>query len=306
MIGVIGVIKILKTKKRAVRVLATLFALFVNTVLARTVFANTTATPTASPATPVSVTTNRVNPVTTQAKRWLADFRYTTRASSTEFSDPRQNAAMDFEMFALWRLTPKLRIDGYTAWTKGINGLRETDMQNTSFRLDQTPFKLGRHFLTRSRVGVILPTNGIERTEQKYLGSASFDQRLLFSAPFLRGLSGFYAVSAVKNFHQFNTTFEGDPLISFAVGQRLLLNYEFIPGFYVEASPRVSQRWDYQGTPSATFGLYQEIGWSNGMITVSLGHNNEGLLFRENGKDLNLSFDDPNNANYYLTLGLTL
>lgn len=238
-------------------------------------------------------------------KQWTLFLMQTARTSSVEAADETKSSGLDTELIVGYRLSPKLRADVYTSWSKDLSDLRELQMQNTLVRLDQTPIKLNKYLKTRSRLSLTVPTNTVERTEVGLRTAVGLDQRLLFNTS-VSGLSGLVSVGVSKNFHQFDQTFEGEPLTSFVLSSRILLNYSFLENFYVEVSPRISERWDYQAAKSASFGLYQELGWSKGVWSVALGHNNEGNLFQENGRESNFSFDSAATGSYYLTLGLSL
>ncbi len=229
------------------------------------------------------------------------DLTATYTASAKETSDRDRVSSLDFELAPWVAVGRNYKADGYVSVAKDLNGYLESKVTDARLGFFHNPIPLSKVWQYRPKVTVFLPVDSEKRDVNSFRTAVSMGNRFLFE----RGnLTGFWQTSFGKNFYQYTTTGAGDSNPSFSVSNSLKANLSF-GKFYLEVTPAASTRWTYEGTPSTTFDIAEEIGMGLGAWTIGLGHTNSDSLYQANGSDSNFTFFNGNTSKLYLTANLT-
>lgn len=116
-----------------------------------------------------------------------------------------------------------------------------------------------------------------------------------------------YDLTLTRMFHQFETSIAGKVNKQFRVSHLGLVTYDILPELHFTLSGTIGSNWSYLGNTTSTFGIDQEIGYDiNEMVSVAIGHTNNGDTLSQNGIDSNISIFNENSSMFYLQMALSI
>ncbi len=246
-----------------------------------------------------------VAPQPKKSKRFGADLTNTISTSVVNAGANERSTTNDVELAPWVQLNKILKLDLYVAVSKDLERERKLTLQNTMLGLSHRPVSIiGDELKYRLKVSAILPTNEKDREMASLRGGVSLGNRFLISPKVLPAFSSYYQLSLGKSFHGYDTTVSGQSNNQFSVGHTLLMNVD-ISQFYVQVVPRITSKFTYEGTPSSSFELAEEIGMNIGKFSIGLGHTNSDNLVKANGRDSNFSVFDRDTSNYYMLANMS-
>ncbi len=225
----------------------------------------------------------------------------TMNSSVLERGANTASSSMDLEFVPWVSLSKKIRMDLFLGLSKDLRNEERTTFQNSTLAIFNTPISFTPVFKYRAKLGALLPTNEESREIHSFRGGINLSNRFFILPTSLPELSMFYQINVAKNFHRFQTTGLGESNQSYSIAHAYFANYE-IGNFYFSVTPRFTQRWTYQGTPSTLFSNTEEVGMNvRADFSLALGHTNADNLFQANGRDSNFSVFDQDTSNYYIS-----
>ena len=104
-------------------------------------------------------------------------------------------------------------------------------------------------------------------------------------------LSGFFELSAGRNFHVDTVALSGKSNNAWAAGGRFYVAWSISDKWGLAGDFRMNSGWTYQtAAPRTTFLFGQELSYQvNDAFGVSLSHSNEGDVLKANGIDTNVA-----------------
>lgn len=260
----------------------------------------------AASQTNTSVRSNPVFDLPANGPKTVGGFLTNTFSTSvTNLGADERQTSNELQLLTWKQINKLLRADLFVSASQSLHGERRLLLQNTMLGLMHTPVPvLGDVLSYRLKVTVILPTNENDRELASLRGAVVLGNRFFINIKALPALSSFYQLNLSKSFHGYETTASGESNNQFSVGHTLLTNFD-IGKFYVQVVPRVSSRWTYEGTPSSSFELAEEVGVNLGRFSLGVGHTNSDNLVKANGRDSNFSVFDRDTSTYYMTANLS-
>lgn len=151
-----------------------------------------------------------------------------------------------------------------------------------------------------------LPTSKNSREYQKLQASVGASYSFgLTPVVLAKGFDVSLALSASRNFHQYDTDAGGNILNQYSMSESLSGAYSY-KSWTFSTELVLNHGWNYEGSVSQAFEHTQEIGYS---ITprwgVSVGHTNSGGWLKPNGQDSNLSLIDENDSFIYASTSVS-
>lgn len=177
---------------------------------------------------------------------------------------------------------------------------KDTSLGNTNISIARKPFEsfLGTDWKPAMGLNISLPTDEEQKRNSHYRGGlglrASLNRSLvLLSLP----LEVLYALSGNKNFHEFDLSAEGTPLIEYSLKNRLGLDLALTEKFTLSLLFDYINGLTYRKSPREKFSANLETGYEfNKEFSASLGVATEGNAKKSNDFDSNISFFNENTS----------
>ncbi len=244
-----------------------------------------------------SAQANNIAGPTPGRKRFGASAAMTYSASARSTADTDRSSETDLEIAPWAAVGRHLTMDGYLGISRPTNGYRETRFADGRIGIFRNSMKLSQHWLFRPKATLFLPLNSDNRTIHSFRTGLNLAGRLMFATG---ALQGFYQLSGTQNFYRYTTTGTGESNPARSLSHVVKGVYSWRQ-MYFDLTGSVASRWTFAGTPSTTFGISEEIGFSEGQWSIGLGHSNSDSLYQANGSETNLTFFSGYTSKYYVS-----
>lgn len=215
-------------------------------------------------------------------------------------NDPDYAASTTLGFEPAYKVTRLLTLAGQVALEQKLYANQETQVSNTTLVLSRQPVHLSDKDLLSPSLFGILPTNEKDRNENTLRGGAGFGLSFLRSFSLLkRDTSLSYALSGLKNFHEYENNNLYGANLSHRVRHTLTFRHELSPKLSCEIVGRYQTGWTYQNALRTVFLISEQLSLKiNETNSVYIGHINTGAALKANGVDSNIRFYDSSNSSY--------
>ncbi len=257
-----------------------------------------------------SQTTVRAQRPTTENETSTGDFGAVIQLEGSsnlrDTSDSDYKAANTFLFKPSYKIIEQLTLAARIEATKHYESANEdTELENTQLILIVTPLELsGDRTLGFTFTGV-LPTNEKDRTNNTFNGGTGALIDLTQKYSFLdRAGSISYAVSGMKNYHDFDRNNAAEPNLSYRFRQIVTLRQDLSDSFHLQIIGRYQTGWTYQDAFKSAFLISEEISYDiTKTFAVYVSHTNDGDALKSNGIDYNIKAYDKKSSSF--ATGLT-
>jgi hypothetical protein len=234
-------------------------------------------------------------PTATVKKGFGGDLTATWSGSALESADRDRVSTLDLELAPWIALGHSLRADAYVSATRDMNGYQESKMTDGRLGILREPVALSRVFKARPKMTVYLPVEPEKREVNSFIGALGASGRVLFEKDVL---SGYYQIGLTRNFYSYTTTGKGESNPEWSLGHALKTDLR-LGALTLDLTGLLTTKRTFEGTPSSTFEVSEELDWGLGAWTVGVGHTNGASLYQANGADSNFSFANGNTSKFY-------
>ena len=215
--------------------------------------------------------------------------------------DPDYAAKLNVLISPSYAFHKRLRLSADLAGTQNLYGVKNSELQNTTFSLTITPGATSR-LLKSASLLALLPTNEQARTQESLQGGAGLSLKAGVSPDlFKKNLSIGYKISALKYFHQYEESSNYTANVSYRIRHSASVGYSLSDRLSFELSGLYRTGWTYQNALRTDFetaeSLLFEIGPTS---TIYASHSTSGNALGANGTDSNISFFDAQNDTWSL------
>jgi hypothetical protein len=177
---------------------------------------------------------------------------------------------------------------------------QDTTLANTNISIARKPFEsfLGTEWKPAMGLNVSLPTDEEQKRSSHYRGGLGLRGSLGRSLAFFGlPLEVLYALSGNKNFHEFDLSAEGTPLIEYSLKNRLGLDLSLTEKFTLSLLFDYINGLTYRRSPREKFSANLESSYElSKKISASFGVATEGNAKKSNDFDSNVSFFNDNTS----------
>jgi hypothetical protein len=203
------------------------------------------------------------------------------------------------------RLSRVARLSVRGAVTKNLENEQEWKIQDTRVAIGRDPIALNPYLQLAPAVGGVAPTSEESRKGASLI-AGGYAQSLVsgdLAGIGLGRLEPSYRLRATKNFHEMTTAFSGEANTSFSLEHRASLDLRLAPKLRIGAMFLYATGWTYAATPKSNFELDQSLTYEpSDALGISVGHNNAGTSFKDNGRDSNIAVFNENDSTLYVSL----
>ncbi len=220
-------------------------------------------------------------------------------------SDVNAVAASFLTLVPSLALSKNFNISAIGGVTVRYTSPEDVTMNNTLIRLSRRSYKINDDWRWVPIVGVVAPTNEVDRIENSFITAIRLEPTLLGKVSLLGlDLDLVLTTRLTKSFHEFDRTANltaGNN--EYLASQFMLASYSVTDKFFVDFDFLYGGAWTYQQAFVSRFSLGQSINYLwNKKTIISLGHSSSGNALDATGGNTNVRFFDKNRSVGYFRL----
>lgn len=237
-----------------------------------------------------------------EAKKFSLDLDLSSDSNLRSTSDPAYQANSSITLSPAYKFNSLISISGKAGLDQKLYADQKTELANTSIKLSFSPFNLDESRAATLFLSGVLPTNETDRLQNSFQGAAGagadFTQKY-FTLGIRENGQAKLTLSALKNFHQFESSSEFVPNISYRIRETADMSQDITKKLSVEVIGYYQTGFTYNNDLKTFFHLEENLQYAaTKQIAFYIGHANEANALQNNGIDSNISLYDAYTSTY--------